>query len=724
MKKIHTSIGKAAGFIAFILLLCFSGVNILFAQCSTAAGPSYTNSCTSDYYTAVSATGSTGVVSTIAVTGTSCTGTYFDRFTTQGITAPGGAAVSINVTRSSVTYHAWLSLYVDWNNNGIYEATELVGSVLNFTGSISAVYNFTVPAAGVVTGTNLRMRLMLSELSAGAPCTANWGETDDFYMNVGCNTPTISVTPPSSIMCSGGMGVVLTASGAGTGGAYSWSPSAGVSSPTGDVVTAMPATTTVYTVTGTTSAGCAATSTATVTVNPAPGPVTGPSSVCENATIALSNAITGGTWTSSNSGYASVDPASGIVTGNAAGSAVIFYSTGSGCTQALPVTVNAAPGPISGAGGVCTGLTIMLSDPTPGGVWSSDNMPVATVAVTGVVSGVSSGAANISYTFGVCSVSVPITVNTVLPITGPTSVCGGVSISLTDATPGGTWVSAWTPAATVSSTGVVTGVASGSATIDYTVGACTVSLYVLVGGQVGTIVGPSSLCSGTTITLTNVYPGIWGSSSPGVADISISGVVTGVQQGTANIIYSSGTCSISFPVTVIAGDAGTVRGRDSICPGAGHVDSLLNNVVGGTWSCTNAAIATVDGSGIVTAFMPGTDTIKYAITTSCGTFSTQYVVHVRNWGRCVTAVGGLSTASDMVLKVFPNPNNGTFTINLLSDADEQAQVVVTNITGARVSELTTTTNQATEIRLNAPPGMYLLSVRTLSGSYVAKVTVY
>lgn len=71
----------------------------------------------------------------------------------------------------------------------------------------------------------------------------------------------VTVTPSAPAIC-GGQSVTLTASGANT---YSWSPAIGLSSTTGSVVTASPATTTTYTVTG--NDGCAiGSNTVTVTV--------------------------------------------------------------------------------------------------------------------------------------------------------------------------------------------------------------------------------------------------------------------------------------------------------------------------------------------------------------------------------------------------------------------------------------------------------------------------
>src|ERR1019366_550844 len=105
-----------------------------------------------------------------------------------------------------------------------------------------------------------------------------------------------------------------------------------------------------------------------------------------------------GTWTSGNPLIASVGTGSGMVTGVSVGSTVITYSLGAGCTATAPVTVNPLPTAIAGTTYVCVGGTTALSDPVPGGVWSSSNSGIAAIGTTGTVSGASGGTATISYT--------------------------------------------------------------------------------------------------------------------------------------------------------------------------------------------------------------------------------------------------------------------------------------------------------------------------------------
>jgi len=126
---------------------------------------------------------------------------------------------------------------------------------------------------------------------------------------------------------------------------------------------------------------------------------------------------------------------------------------------------------------VCEGDSILLSDSTPAGVWTTDSPLIAAVnPITGMVTGESAGVAIISYVITdlSCSadVSTSITVNplpVVSPIIAPSDVCQGDSILLSDLTPGGLWTSESLLIATINSSGMLTALSAGTSVIDYEV---------------------------------------------------------------------------------------------------------------------------------------------------------------------------------------------------------------------------------------------------------------
>jgi uncharacterized protein YjdB len=173
--------------------------------------------------------------------------------------------------------------------------------------------------------------------------------------------------------------------------------------------------------------------------------------------------------------------ATGLVTGISAGTSLISYTvTTNGCStsKSFSITVNAFPvvAAITGTNTVCVGSTTQLSNSTIGGTWSSASVGVATVNAFGLVTGVSAGTSNISYTLtqNGCPtiVNYTVTVNSALVVSsiiGTTDVCLGSTSQLSNATNGGTWSSSNPAVATVNASGLVSSVAPGSTSIMYNV---------------------------------------------------------------------------------------------------------------------------------------------------------------------------------------------------------------------------------------------------------------
>jgi uncharacterized protein YjdB len=104
-----------------------------------------------------------------------------------------------------------------------------------------------------------------------------------------------------------------------------------------------------------------------VTVNPSSA-ITGPTSVNVGAAITLSNATTGGAWSSYDGSTAIVNEATGVVAGIGAGTTAITYTTAAGCLRAITVTVNAIAGRAAGetAGDVEAMQVDVYPNPTSG----------------------------------------------------------------------------------------------------------------------------------------------------------------------------------------------------------------------------------------------------------------------------------------------------------------------------------------------------------------------
>ena len=248
----------------------------------------------------------------------------------------------------------------------------------------------------------------------------------------------------------------------------SWDNGIGATNP----ATVSPTSTTTYEVTGTDGNGCVNTDQVIVTVNDVPS-ISGATEVCADATITLSADITGGTWDSDDDGVATVS-AGGVVTGVSSGSVDITYTMSTGCKDTYSVTVYAKP-VISGTLSGIAGSTVSLSatgTAAANNPWTSSNTAIASVSATGVVTPVSVGTADITFTnSNGCSATATFTVSAPSITSTTTDICAGGSINLTATPTGGTWSVPSSAVGSINaSTGVFTGSSSGSVVVTYSKG--------------------------------------------------------------------------------------------------------------------------------------------------------------------------------------------------------------------------------------------------------------
>ena len=474
------------------------------------------------------------------------------------------------------------------------------------------------PVAGVVTG-------------------AAQGTSIITYTNTcGNTTATVTVNDvPAAIggitsICISG---ITTLTDAMSGGSWTASGDGTVGSATGIVTGGASAGTANITY----STGCGTAVTIIVSVNGAPSAITGgPVEICPGINATIFDASAGGVWSVGSTLVATVDP-TGVVTGVGAGTTVVSYSTGCG-SSTMSVTIDASPSAISGIMSLCGGMSTTLNDAPAGGVWSSSATSVATIdPVSGVVTAVGTGVTTIDYTTACGFATAGVTVNTVPPvaITDTGSVCTGNMLSLTDATPGGSWVSGATGTATVDAAGNVTGVAMGTVTISYTTGCGTPATTVVTVNPTPSVIGGSlSLCGGITSTLTNSASiGSWSSTASGVATIDpLTGIVTTVGTGTTTISFTNMCSTATAVLTVTAMPPAAITGSVAFC--SGTMLTLADAISGGSWNSDATGVATVDASGDVTGVAMGTADITYS--TGCGADVTTIVTV----NPTPTAIGG------------------------------------------------------------------------------------
>jgi gliding motility-associated-like protein len=322
-------------------------------------------------------------------------------------------------------------------------------------------------------------------------------------------SPTIAIAPTSASINQGG-NVSLTAGGADT---YSWNPATGLSAGNTAQVTAQPAATTTYMVTGTiTSTGCSNTSSVVVTVVPdgalLPGLIGSDLTICSNTAAAAftSVAASGGTGTiayqwqhsTNNTSFTNIPGATSDVYNAGALTQTTYYrreaktSTDAAVySNMVKVTVQlSVAGTISGGGiSVCSNIntgTISLTGHT-GSILRWESSVNGFAAVTNIANTASTQPfTNISATtqyravvqIGTCAIvtSAPVTVTikplpVIGPISGPCamardSVKTFLVAPVSNAT-GYIWQlpSGWTGTSTTNSINVKAGVTAGTITV-------------------------------------------------------------------------------------------------------------------------------------------------------------------------------------------------------------------------------------------------------------------
>lgn len=348
-----------------------------------------------------------------------------------------------------------------------------------------------------------------------------------------------------------GASVTLTGSGANT---YSWNNSVT------NGVSFAPVTTTTYTVTGTSAAGCTNTDQVTVTVNPLPVVSAGPDqTVCTGTSITLSGSGANTyTWSPVITNGVAFTPSVGSVTYTVTG------TSAAGCVNTDQVVVTVNPLPTVNAGSdlaICAGTQVTLSG-SGASTYSWNNGITDGVAFTPL--------ATTTYTLTGTSAAgctntdqVTVTVNPIPNVFAgnDVSVCEGETVTLTGS---GANNYSW-------DNGVINGIAFNppTGTTTYTVTG-TSSAGCINSDQVDVIVNPIPTvsfvpdttigCSPLTVNFTNTTAG----ATNCVWTMSDGTVLTGCGTVT-NTFEIPGCYDITLTTTTIGGCTNTFTATDLIC---------------------------------------------------------------------------------------------------------------------------------------------------------------
>lgn len=422
----------------------------------------------------------------------------------------------------------------------------------------------------------------------------------------------------------------LTATGAST---YGWSPSTGLSSSAGSTVTAFPASSRTYVVTGTDGNGCTNRDTVVVHVLPLPTVNAGPDKAfCTGGSTTLTATGAQNYQWSPAIGLSSTISPTVIASPGSTTTYFVIGTDGNGCTRrdTLTVTVNPLPGVIAGPGSsICPGGSVALS--ASGADSSYAWSPATGLSATFGNNVTASPPATTTYTVTGTNVtgctntfSFTVTVKALPNVSAGNdkTICQGDTVSL-NASGGVSFT--WSPTTalsagsgptvlafpTVSSAYVVTGTGVNGCTAKDTV---QVTVWSLPSVQAGPDV---SICRGDTVTL-NASGATTYTWSPALGLSSTTGpTVWAFPNSTRSYIVTgrdSNNCRNKDTITVQVFTLPPVNtGNDvSICLG----DSATLTSSGAAsyaWSpptglnSTSGNTVTASPSGTTTYFVTGTD---------------------------------------------------------------------------------------------------------------------
>lgn len=521
-------------------------------------------------------------------------------------------------------------------------------------------------------------------------------------------TPTVATSITNTTICSG-TSIVASLTGATT---YTWLPSG-----SGSTSTLTPTSTTVYTVTGS-NGSCVSTPknfTINVTTSPTVNVTASSASICagQSSTLTASGATTYA-WLPGGQTTTVV-----VVTPTANTTYTVTGSNGTcSSTKTISVNVNSTPTVATSITNttICSGSSVVASVTgattytwLPSGSGSTSTLsPTSTTIYT--VTGSNGSCVGAAKTITVNVNTSP----TVAVTASSSSICAGQSTTLTAS---GATTYAWLPGGQTTTVVVVTPTANTTYTVTGSNGTCssskTITINVSTTPTVATSITNTTICSGSpvVVSLTGASSYTWSPSGSGA---------TSTLSPTSTTIYtvtgSNGSCvgnSTTFTINTTPSPTVTsIASPTLICTGQ-SATLTANGATSYTWS-PSATLSSANGSVVVAN--PTTTTV-YTITGSNGTCNSNNSITLT-----VSACTGIDNlVNSEVISIYPNPNNGVFTISA-SAAIESLNITVMNALGQTVkTETIKNSNQTTIDMSMMSKGIYYLKANTNEGTKLFKV---
>lgn len=215
-------------------VLGLAGALVLFLGWSAQAQycpATYTNACatSNDFINDFSTQGGTTNISNL---GTGCNGQAdnYQYYPGQVLTCAANDIITLNL-QSGSQWSQGFSVWIDWDQNSVYDATDLVYSSPNaatslFTGT------FVVPPTAIGGLTRMRVRCRFSLVPTDPCINYTYGETEEYDVQVGqsvaCSLPVlggVAAANPSAVCPNQNVSLIVSGQSTGTGITYQWQSS-------------------------------------------------------------------------------------------------------------------------------------------------------------------------------------------------------------------------------------------------------------------------------------------------------------------------------------------------------------------------------------------------------------------------------------------------------------------------------------------------------------------
>lgn len=487
------------------------------------------------------------------------------------------------------------------------------------------------------------------------------------------------------------------------GSSYLWSTGAGTQ-------TISPTSTGAYSVAVQNTFGCIGTDAINVVINPNPSVFIGPDTASCSPSVTLNAA----------SGFAAYDWTTGdtttMTTVSATGPVAITVTDGNGCTATDTLNVTLSPAPVVNLGpdSARCGGAVVLDAQNPGSLYFwSNNTSAQTTSITStgtyfVQVITPQGCTNAD--------TVNITINSVPTVNlGPdTSLCGS-TILLNAGNPGATYL--WNNSATTQTRTV----GSGTHYVRVTNAAgCSASdtINITTNATPNISAGPNqSICYGTsaTLTATGGLSYVW-SNGDLTSSITVSPTISTVYYVTG---YDANGCAASASISIVVIPLENSAFTASVIGATGVFTNQSTNAVSYSWNFGDSSPGSTSANPTHTYATNGTFVVTLTVTGPCGSStSTQTVV--------ITQVGLQDNDLSNTLSLYPNPNDGNFTLKFDFTTQKDVLIQVLDMSGRIIhSDLENNImSYNKQIGLeNAESGMYFVRIMTTEGIVTEKVMI-